>query len=84
MAFFLSVRAKLLLTVCVRSPCSSTILLTQDNKILTSGGRVLCVTALGKNTTEAHKNAYNCVENIFWKDCFYRTDIGYRAIRREK
>lgn len=56
----------------------------KDNKILTCGGRVLCVTALGKNTTEAHKNAYNCVENIVWKDCFYRSDIGYRAIKREK
>ena len=55
----------------------------QNNVIKTNGGRVLCVTALGKNTTEAQLNAYNCVEEINWKDCFYRTDIGYRAIERE-
>ena len=55
----------------------------QNNVIKTDGGRVLCVTALGKNTTEAQLNAYNCVEEINWKDCFYRTDIGYRAIERE-
>ena len=55
----------------------------KDNLIETNGGRVLCVTALGKNTTEAQLNAYNCVEQIKWKDCFYRTDIGYRAIERE-
>lgn len=55
----------------------------QNNLIKTDGGRVLCVTALGKNTTEAQLNAYNCVEQINWKDCFYRTDIGYRAIERE-
>jgi len=55
----------------------------KDNLIETNGGRVLCVTALGKNTTEAQLNAYNCVKQIKWKDCFYRTDIGYRAIKRE-
>ena len=55
----------------------------QNNVIKTDGGRVLCVTALGKNTTEAQLNAYNCVEEVNWKDCFYRTDIGYRAIERE-
>ena len=55
----------------------------QNNVIKTDGGRVLCVTALGKNTNEAQINAYNCVEEINWKECFYRTDIGYRAIERE-
>ena len=55
----------------------------QNNVIKTDGGRVLCVTALGENTTEAQLNAYNCVEEVNWKDCFYRTDIGYRAIERE-
>ena len=55
----------------------------KDNLIISNGGRVLCVTALGKNTTEAQLNAYNCVKEINWKDCFYRTDIGYRAITRE-
>ena len=55
----------------------------KNDLIETNGGRVLCVTALGKNTTEAQLNAYNCVDQIKWKDCFYRTDIGYRAIERE-
>ncbi len=55
----------------------------KNGLIETNGGRVLCVTALGKNTMEAQLNAYNCVEKIKWKDCFYRTDIGYRAIVRE-
>ena len=55
----------------------------QNNLIKTNGGRVLCVTALGKNTEEAQLNAYNCVKQINWKDCFYRTDIGYRAIKKE-
>ena len=53
----------------------------QNSLIKTNGGRVLCVTALGKNTEEAQLNAYNCVKQINWKDCFYRTDIGYRAIK---
>ena len=55
----------------------------KDKLTLTDGGRVLCVTALGKNTTEAQLNAYNCVKKINWKNCFYRTDIGYRAVIRE-
>ena len=54
------------------------------NKLIkTDGGRVLCVTALGKNISEAQLNAYNYVKQIKWKDCFYRTDIGYRAVERE-
>ncbi len=56
----------------------------KDGVITTNGGRVLCVTALGKNTTEAQINAYNYVKQINWKDCYFRTDIGYRAIEREK
>ena len=55
----------------------------KNDLVKTNGGRVLCVTALGENTTEAQLNAYNCVEQIKWKNCFYRTDIGYRAIERE-
>jgi len=56
----------------------------QDQKILTNGGRVLCVTALGENVTEAYIKAYNAVEQISWDGMFYRTDIGTRAINREK
>ncbi len=54
-----------------------------NTDIVTSGGRVLCVTALAKNVTRAQQKAYQAVENINWDKAFYRTDIGYRAIRRE-
>jgi phosphoribosylamine--glycine ligase len=56
----------------------------KEGNILTSGGRVLCVTALGSNTIKAQKKAYRSVSKIKWKDCFNRSDIGYRAIKREK
>lgn len=58
--------------------------LGENNQILTSGGRVLCVTALGDTVTEAHRLAYESVDKICWDNMFYRTDIGYRAIAREK
>jgi len=53
-----------------------------DN-IVTSGGRVLCATALGNTVTEAQQNAYKLAAKINWKGAFYRTDIGYRAVDRE-
>ena len=53
-----------------------------DN-IVSHGGRVLCVTALGDNVTQAQHNAYQLAAQINWQDAFYRTDIGYRAIARE-
>jgi phosphoribosylamine--glycine ligase len=55
----------------------------KDGKIVTSGGRVLCVTALGKTVSEAQQRAYAQVSKISWDGAFYRTDIGYRAIARE-
>ena len=57
--------------------------LDQDNAIVTSGGRVLCVTALGNSVTEAQQKVYSMVDGIHWQDVFFRTDIGYRAIQRE-
>ena len=56
----------------------------KDGKIITAGGRVLCAVALGDSVTEAQKNAYLLVDQISWKDMFYRKDIGYRAIAREQ
>ena len=56
----------------------------KEDKTFTAGGRVLCVTALGINTTEAQKEAYKAVNCIKWDNCFYRSDIGYRAVEREK
>ncbi|MCY7295686.1 phosphoribosylamine--glycine ligase [Alteromonas sp. a30] len=56
----------------------------QDGEnVVTSGGRVLCVTALGDNVTQAQAAAYQVVKQITWNDVYYRDDIGYRAIARE-
>lgn len=55
-----------------------------DGNVVTSGGRVLCVTALGDTVTEAQKRAYESIEKISWDGMFCRTDIGYRAIKREQ
>ena len=55
-----------------------------NGDVVTNGGRVLCVTALGKDTLEAQEKAYNAVGNIRWDGVYYRTDIGYRAINRER
>lgn len=55
-----------------------------DGKIVTSGGRVLCATALGDSVQQAQENAYRLAKTASWTDSFYRTDIGYRAIAREQ
>lgn len=54
----------------------------QDSEVLTSGGRVLCVTALGKDIASAQQRAYQLLKPIAWEGSFYRSDIGYRAINR--
>lgn len=54
-----------------------------ENEVTTSGGRVLCVTALGDSVTQAQQRAYQAVEKISWEGMVYRTDIAYRAIQRE-
>ncbi|WP_338804317.1 phosphoribosylamine--glycine ligase [Xenorhabdus griffiniae] len=56
----------------------------KDENIITAGGRVLCVTALGCDIAEAQKKAYLRAGQIDWEGCFYRKDIGYRAIARLK
>ena len=56
----------------------------QGGETLTSGGRVLCTVALATSVSEAHELAYNAVANIGWDGAFYRRDIGYRAIARER
>ncbi|PAU87657.1 phosphoribosylamine--glycine ligase [Pseudomonas sp. WN033] len=55
----------------------------KDGQIVTSGGRVLCATALGSSVREAQQRAYQLAADISWDGCFYRKDIGYRAIARE-
>ena len=54
------------------------------DRTVTDGGRVLCVTALGASVTEAQALAYERAARVRWEDAYYRTDIGYRAIAREK
>ena len=51
-----------------------------DGKLVTSGGRVLCVTALGDSVKMAQKRAYEAVAAIRFDGMQYRRDIGYRAI----
>lgn len=51
-------------------------------KLVTSGGRVLGVTALGKDISEAIDRVYRGVEKIHWDGAHYRTDIGRRALNR--
>jgi phosphoribosylamine---glycine ligase len=53
-----------------------------DNAIVTNGGRVLGVTALGKDIPDAIDRAYRAVEKIRWTGAHYRTDIGRKAVRR--
>lgn len=56
----------------------------KDNNVVTNGGRVLCVTALGSNVADAQRQTYKLVEQVNWSGMFYRNDIGYRAIEREQ
>ncbi|WP_409311448.1 phosphoribosylamine--glycine ligase [Pectobacterium sp. B1J-3] len=52
--------------------------------VVTNGGRVLCVTALGNTVAEAQQRAYEIAAGIQWQGVFCRRDIGYRAIEREQ
>lgn len=56
----------------------------ENDKVYTQGGRVLCVTALGQTVADAQQTAYQQVKTIHWNNCYYRHDIGYRAIKREQ
>ena len=53
----------------------------EDNKILTSGGRVFCATALGNDLKEAQQNAYNLVEKVEFDGSYFRKDIGFKGIK---
>jgi len=56
----------------------------RTSNVVTSGGRVLCVTALGDTVAQAQQLAYAQVDKIHWEGGFCRRDIGYRAIAREQ
>ena len=53
-------------------------------KILANGGRVLNVSAIGQTVRQAQARAYEAIARIRWPDGFYRHDIGWRAVEREK
>jgi len=56
----------------------------KDGKLVTNGGRVLNVTALGKDIVEARERAYEAVKRIHFDGMHYRTDIGLKAVKRLK
>ncbi len=53
---------------------------SDGDNVVSSGGRVLCATALGANTKDAQANAYALLKKINWPSAYYRTDIGFKAI----
>ena len=53
-------------------------------RVVTSGGRVLCVCGLGENVSEAQRRACERTETVRWDGAFYRRDIGHRAVARER
>ena len=53
----------------------------QDDKVVTSGGRVFCATALGADLKEAQEKAYNLVEKVDFDGAFFRKDIGFKGIK---
>ena len=52
-----------------------------NGNIITNGGRVICVTALGSDIRQAQKIAYDAVKKVTWNGVYYRTDIGDKAVR---
>jgi phosphoribosylamine--glycine ligase len=53
----------------------------KDGQVVTDGGRVLAVTALGKTIADAQKRAYEAMGQIHFEGMHFRKDIGYQAIR---
>jgi phosphoribosylamine--glycine ligase len=58
--------------------------LDANDDVITSGGRVLCVCALGDDVGDAQQRAYTALSSIQWEGEFHRNDIGWRAIQRER
>jgi phosphoribosylamine--glycine ligase len=61
---------------------AGTTLQAETGQVLAAGGRVLGVTALGKDITVARDLAYKAVAAVKWEDGFCRKDIGWRAVQR--
>jgi phosphoribosylamine--glycine ligase len=55
-----------------------------EGNIVTSGGRVLCATAMGDSVFDAQQRAYSLASKIHWNNVYLRQDIGWRAIEREQ
>jgi len=53
----------------------------KDGQVVTNGGRVLCVCALDEDLKQAQNKAYQAVNKITWGSQYYRTDIGFKAIK---
>ena len=56
----------------------------KEGRVVTNGGRVLCAAALGDTVAQAQARAYDLVKQINWSNVYYRDDIGYRAVARER
>jgi phosphoribosylamine--glycine ligase len=54
----------------------------EGDRVVTNGGRVLCVVGLGADAATAQRRAYVGVADIRWRNCYYRRDIGHRAVAR--
>jgi phosphoribosylamine--glycine ligase len=54
----------------------------ENNKTVTSGGRVLCVTALGDDLADAQKKAYQAVEKVHFDNSYFRRDIADKGLKR--
>ena len=53
-------------------------------RVVTSGGRVLCVCGLGEGVVQARRRAFERIETVGWNGAWYRRDIGHRAVIREQ
>ena len=53
-------------------------------RVVTDGGRVLCVVGAGTSVRAARDAAYDVVRKVSWDGAFYRTDIAHRALQREE
>ena len=56
----------------------------EGDRVVTSGGRVLCVCGLGKDVSEAQHRTYERVGTVEWNGAWHRRDIGHRAVARER
>ncbi|KLD70675.1 hypothetical protein Y887_10645 [Xanthomonas pisi DSM 18956] len=63
---------------------SNSSLVNADGQVISAGGRVLCVAALGDSVQDAQCTAYAGLQPIHWPSAFQRSDIEWRAISRER